>query len=204
MNYYHLTADIDPEDEEEIQITTSPRLEEEEPNWLIISPGNVESPQKPPSSTQPSPSNPQPPAKVRLRGPKQNTNLSHRISARLSQFLWTNSEEASSSVDVNAEDYEHLPSGSKVNNEDPVAQKISEIFGSFHNGSEANGETGHAAANTAAAAAAGQSLPAQPRQRRRRSNPLRQHRLRHLSTVWGYFNDWTQWLTSNEASTING
>ena len=202
MNYYHLTADIDPGDEDEIQIKTSPSLEDEEPNWLIVSPGNVKSPQKPPSSTQPSPSNPQPPAKVRLRSPKQNTNLSHRISARLSQFLWTNSEEASSSVDVNAVDYEHLPSGSKVNNEDPVAQKISEIFGSFHNGSEANSETGHATAATAAAAE--QSLPAQPRQRRRRSNPLRQHRLRHLNTVSGYFNDWTQWLTSNEASTING
>ena len=102
-------------------------------------------------------------------------------------------------ADIDEEEDDIHTSGSKVNKvNDPVVDKISEIFGSIHNSSEAKNEAGQGQA------VASQSLIAQPRQRRRRNNPLRQHRLRHLNTVSGYFNDWTQWLTSNEASTING
>ena len=208
MNYYHLTADIDDFDDAGVQaavtvpVASTLRTDEDDdddvndPNWLIIQPPPAE--QQPPPVIQPSS------VKVRLR-PKQR-NLSHRISARLSQLLWNHAEAASSSssLDANAEEYhQHLPSGSKVNNDDHVAQKITEIFGSFHDDSSSGGANEETSVQTM------QPPPVQPQQRpqrrnRRSGNPLRQQRNRHLNTVSTYFNDWTQWLTSNEKKTING
>ena len=215
MNYYHLTADIDDFDDAGVQpavavpVASTLRTDEDDdddvndPNWLIIQPPPAEQqlprPQPPPV-IQPSS------VKVRLR-PKQK-NLSHRISARLSQLLWTShAEDAPSSSasfeDANAEYHQHLPSGSKVNNDDHVAQKITEIFGSFHDDSSSGGANEETSVQTM------QPPPVQPQQRpqrrnRRSGNPLRQQRNRHLNTVSTYFNDWTQWLTSNEKMTING
>ena len=223
MNYYHITADIDNEDDsddDDLQPISSLRLEDgDEPNWLIISPRKEQQqPLQPPSEPQP-PAIETPPVKVRLR-PKQK-NVSHRISLsqRLSQFWWNHAaseaadhagdhaggEAASSSPSVdanaNAENDQDLPSSSKVNNEDPaVAQKITEIFGSLQNGN------GLEEASEAVQAVKSVEQPplAQPRRRPRRSNPLRQQRLRHLNTISGYFNDWTQWMTKTEANALNG
>ena len=219
MNYYHITADIDDEDDiddDDLQPISSLRSEadDDEPNWLMISPRKEQQqplqPPQPPSEPQlPAPETP--PVKVRLR-PKQK-NVSHRISLsqRLSQFWWNHTtgeaagEAASSSLSVdanaNAENDQDLPSSSKVNNKDPaVAQKITELFGSLQNG---NGLE-EASEAVQAVKSAEQPPLAQPRRRPRRSNPLRQQRLRHLNTVSGYFNDWTQWMTKTEANALNG
>ena len=216
MNYYHLTADIDDDDDVGVQpavaaaaaAVSSLRTDEDvdevnDPNWLIIPPPVSVVGEQHPRPQQLTPVL-HPSGKVRLR-PKQR-NLSHRISARLSQLLWNHAEAASSSssLDANAEEYhQHLPSGSKVNNDDHVAQKITEIFGSFHDDSSSGGANEETSVQTM------QPPPVQPQQRpqrrnRRSGNPLRQQRNRHLNTVSTYFNDWTQWLTSNEKKTING
>ena len=223
MNYYHITADIDDDDDnddDDLQPISSLRSEADgdEPNWLIISPRKEQQqPPQPPSEPQP-PAPETPPVKVRLR-PKQK-NVSHRISLsqRLSQFWWNHTAgeavgeaagevagEAASSCSVdanaNAENDQDLPSSTKVNNEDPaVAQKITELFGSLQNGN------GLEEASEAVQAVKSVEQPplAQPRRRPRRSNPLRQQRLRHLNTVSGYFNDWTQWMTKTEANALNG
>ena len=221
MNYYHITADIDDDDinDDDLQPISNLRSEADgdEPNWLIISPRSQQQqplqPPQPPSEAQP-PAQETPPVKVRLR-PKQK-NVSHRISLsqRLSQFWWNHtageaageaaSEAASScSVDANAnaENDQDLPSSTKVNNKDPaVAQKITELFGSLQNGN------GLEEASEAVQAVKSVEQPplAQPRRRPRRSNPLRQQRLRHLNTVSGYFNDWTQWMTKTEANALKG
>ena len=230
MNYYHITADIDDDDDnddDDLQPISSLRSEADgdEPNWLIISPRSEQQkplqPPQPPSEPQP-PAPETPPVKVRLR-PKQK-NVSHRISLsqRLSQFWWNHTAgeavgeavgeaagevagEAASSCSVdanaNAENDQDLPSSTKVNNEDPaVAQKITELFGSLQNGN------GLEEASEAVQAVKSVEQPplAQPRRRPRRSNPLRQQRLRHLNTVSGYFNDWTQWMTKTEANVLNG
>ena len=230
MNYYHITADIDDDDDnddDDLQPISSLRSEADgdEPNWLIISPRSEQQqplqPPQPPSEPQP-PVPETPPVKVRLR-PKQK-NVSHRISLsqRLSQFWWNHTAgeavgeaageaagevagEAASSCSVdanaNAENDQDLPSSTKVNNEDPaVAQKITELFGSLQNGN------GLEEASEAVQAVKSVEQPplAQPRRRPRRSNPLRQQRLRHLNTVSGYFNDWTQWMTKTEANALNG
>ena len=221
MNYYHITADIDDgddSDDDDLQPISSLRSEDgDEPNWLIISSSREQQqlPQPPPENQPPAPKTP--PVKVRLR-PKQK-NVSHRISLsqRLSQFWWNHAaseaadhaadyaggEAASSSPSVdanaNAEKDQDLPSSSKVNNEDPaVAQKITELFGLLQNGN------GLEEASEEAVQSAEQPPLAQPRRRPRRSNPLRQQRLRHLNTVSGYFNDWTQWMTKTEANALNG
>ena len=233
MNYYHITADIDDDDinDDDLQPISNLRSEADgdEPNWLIISSRKEQplQPPQPPSEPQP-PAQETPPVKVRLR-PKQK-NVSHRISLsqRLSQFWWNHtageavgeaSGEAvgevageaagkaasSCSVDANAnaENDQDLPSSTKVNNKDPaeaVAQKITELFGSLQNGN------GLEEASEAVQAVKSVEQPplAQPRRRPRRSNPLRQQRLRHLNTVSGYFNDWTQWMTKTEANALNG
>ena len=219
MNYYHITADIDDDDinDDDLQPISNLRSEADgdEPNWLIISSRKEQplQPPQPPSEPQP-PAQETPPVKVRLR-PKQK-NVSHRISLsqRLSQFWWNHTageavgeaagEVASScSVDANAnaENDQDLPSSTKVNNKDPaeaVAQKITELFGSLQNGLEEANEAVQAVKSV------GQPPLAQPRRRPRRSNPLRQQRLRHLNTVSGYFNDWTQWMTKTEANALNG
>ena len=219
MNYYHITADIDDDDDnddDDLQPISSLRSEADgdEPNWLIISPRKEQQQHpQPPSEPQP-PATETPPVKVRLR-PKQK-NVSHRISLsqRLSQFWWNHTAgeavgeaagEAASSCSVdanaNAENDQDLPSSTKVNNEDPaVAQKITELFGSLQNGN------GLEEASEAVQAVKSVEQPplAQPRRRPRRSNPLRQQRLRHLNTVSGYFNDWTQWMTKTEANALNG
>lgn len=111
MNYYHLTADIEPELQELEQTSNSCKNDnDDDPNWLIIpSLSKQEEPPPPPAAAT---------SLVKLR-PKSagKNNRGQRLSNRLSQWLWT-------------------PEPPCKEDDDPVAQRITEIFQSLQTEAE--------------------------------------------------------------------